>query len=82
MRTQTLTEELRRGGLLKRLMGERADEVIIGVGRDPEDRRRNCILLYVPPDFAFKAPEFVTLDGERVRVVTRARGGDLVAYAD
>ena len=81
MQSRTLSHYLERRDLQAQLTGGHAAEVVIGVGRDPSDARRNCILLYVPPDFTGHTPETVTLGGEEVPVVKRQRGsGPLTAY--
>lgn len=80
MRSAALSHHLKRPEVLARLAGTHRQEVVVGVGRDPQDPRRNCILLYLPPGFEHRPPEFVTLGGERIRVLTRERGGALVAY--
>ncbi len=79
MKSETLSRYLRQPGLREQLQG--AEDAVVGIGRDPEDARRNCIVLYVPPEFSSPLPETVTLGGETVRVVRRERGGPLRAYA-
>lgn len=81
MRSASLADHLKEHELISRLVGDLAEEVVVGVGRDPDDRDRSCILLYVPPHFDHPTPQWVTVGGERVRVVTRERGGRLLAYA-
>lgn len=81
MQSRTLSHYLERRDLQAQLTGGHAAEVVIGVGRDPNDARRNCILLYVPQGFAGDVPDSVTLGGEEVAVVRRERGsGPLLAY--
>lgn len=81
MQSRILSHYLERHDLQAQLTGGYAAEVVIGVGRDPNDARRNCILLYVPPDFTGNVPDTVTLGGEEVSVVKRERGsGPLLAY--
>jgi hypothetical protein len=80
MRSALLAKHLQKRELLAELAGDRAEEVVVGVGRDPEDARHTCILLYVPPEFDHPVPQWVTVAGERVRVVARERGGELLAY--
>lgn len=81
MQSRTLSHHLERRDLQAELTGGYAAEVVIGVGRDPNDARRNCIVLYVPQGFAGEVPEKVTLEGEEVPVVKRERGsGPLLAY--
>lgn len=81
MQSRMLSHYLERHDLQAQLTGGHAAEVVIGVGRDPSDARKNCILLYVPPDFAGDVPDSVTLGGEEVPVVKRERGGGpLTAY--
>lgn len=81
MRSARLAKHLQERDLLTELAGDRAAEVVVGVGRDPEDARHSCIVLYVPPEFDRPIPQWVTDAGERVRVVARERGGRLLAYA-
>ena len=81
MQSRMLSHYLERRDLQAQLTGGDAAAVVIGVGRDPSDARKNCILLYVPPDFAGDVPDTVTLGGEEVAVVKRQRGsGPLLAY--
>ena len=80
MKSETLSYYLGQPDLREQLAGCGADAVV-GIGRDPNDARRNCIVLYVPPEFSRPLPESVTLGGEKVRVVRRERGGPLRAYA-
>ena len=81
MQSRMLSHYLERRDLQAQLTGGDAAAVVIGVGRDPHDARKNCILLYVPPDFAGDVPSSVTLGGEEVPVVKRERGGGpLTAY--
>ena len=81
MQSRMLSHYLERRDLQAQLTGGDAAAVVIGVGRDPSDARKNCILLYVPPDFAGNVPDSVTLGGEEVSVVKRERGdGPLMAY--
>ena len=79
MNSETLSRYLEQPTLREQLTGDERDAVL-GVGRDPKDARRNCIVLYVPPEFSRPLPESVTLAGETVRVVRRERGGPLRAY--
>ncbi len=81
MQSRMLSHYLERRDLQAKLTGGDAAAVVIGVGRDPNDARRNCILLYVPQGFAGDVPDSVTLGGEEVPVVKRQRGGGpLTAY--
>ncbi len=79
MKSETLSRYLGQPDLQEQLPG--AEDAVVGIGRDPEDARRNCIVLYVPPEFSRPLPQSVTLGGETVRVVRRERGGPLRAYA-
>ena len=79
MKSEILSHYLSQPGLREQLGG--AEDAVVGIGRDPEDSRRNCIVLYVPPEFSRPLPQSVTLGGETVRVVRRERGGPLRAYA-
>jgi hypothetical protein len=80
MRTAALSHHLKRDEVRRSIVGQQ-DDAVLGVGRDPEDARRTCIVVYLPPGSSAKPPAFVALGGERVRVVARTRGGDLRAHA-
>lgn len=82
MRTQTLSRYLEQESVRRKLTSDAPEDTLIGIGRDPEDARRNCIVLYVPAGFSAPLPQSVTLGGEAVRVVRRERGGKMVAYGD
>ena len=79
MDSEALSHYLGEPSLREQLTGDAA-EVVVGVGRDPDDARQSCIMLYVPPEFSGPLPETVTLGGKTVRVVRRERGGPLRAY--
>lgn len=81
MKRKTLQHHLERGGLRDQFAGDLAAGALVGIGRDPDDARCNCIVLYVPPGFAHPLLERVMVGGEAVRVVRRERGGALRAYA-
>lgn len=81
MRSEALSHYLEQPGLRKQLTGSLDDDAIVGIGRDPEDARRNCIVLYVPHGFSRPLPQTVMVGGEEVRVVKRERGGAMRAYA-
>jgi hypothetical protein len=80
MRSETLSHYLKEPGLREQLTGNLGGDAIVGIGRDPEDGRRNCIVLYVPQGFSRPLPRTVTVGGEEVRVVKRERGGVMRAY--
>lgn len=81
MRTRTLHWLLEGADLRERLSGDPAGEAVVGIGRDPDDGRRNCVVIFVPPGFSRPLPETLQLGGEEVRVLRRERGGPLRAYA-
>lgn len=81
MRSETLHHYLEQPSLREQLTGGLDGDAILGIGRDPKDARRNCIVLYVPHGFSRLLPETVMLGGEAVRVVRRERGGAMRAYA-
>ncbi len=80
MRSETLSHYLEQPGLREQLTGNLEGDAIVGIGRDPDDARRNCIVLYVPRGFSRPLPESVMVAGEAVRVVRRERGGVMRAY--
>lgn len=80
MKSETLSRYLGQPGLREQLAADE-DSAVIGIAADPEDARRNCTVLYVPPEFSRSLLESFTLGGETVRVVRRERGGPLRAYA-
>lgn len=81
MRTQTLHRLLEQADLHERLSGDPAGEAVVGIGRNPDGGRRNCVVLFVPPGFSRPLPETLQLGCEEVRVLRRERGGPLRAYA-
>lgn len=79
MRSITLQHYLEHPDLRSQLIRP-GDDTIIGIGRDPKDARRTCIVLYVPSGFDKPVPETITVGDEAVRVIKRERGGPLLAY--